>query len=97
MFPRHATDVISLVFGTIFAGFTVVWLFTVNGVIEEDQAWVGGPITLIAAGLVGEGQALGRQRPGGRAATPSVGRPGRPVIEPVEIRSVVSTSSTTEG
>ena len=31
MFPRHATDVISLVFGTIFAGFTVVWLFTVNG------------------------------------------------------------------
>jgi len=62
VFPRHATDVISLVFGTIFAGFTVVWLFTVNGVIEEDQAWVGGPITLIAAGLVGLAAAL-RPRP----------------------------------
>jgi drug/metabolite transporter superfamily protein YnfA len=58
VFPRHATDVISLVFGTIFAGFTVVWLLTVNGVIEEDQAWVGGPITLIAAGLVGLAAAL---------------------------------------
>jgi hypothetical protein len=34
----------------------------VNGVIEEDQAWVGGPITLIAAGLVGLAAAL-RPRP----------------------------------
>jgi hypothetical protein len=58
VFPRHATDVISLVFGTIFAGFTVVWLLTVNGVIEEGQAWIGGPITLIAAGLVGLAAAL---------------------------------------
>lgn len=53
MFPRHATDVISLVFGTIFAGFTVIWLLVVTDVITGGDARVAGPVTLIAAGAVG--------------------------------------------
>jgi hypothetical protein len=56
--PRHVTDVISLVFGTIFAGFTVVWLLTVTDTIDENQAWLGGPIILIAAGALGLATAL---------------------------------------
>ena len=53
MTPRHATDVISLVFGVIFAGFTVVWLLELSGLIDEGQAWISAPVMLIAAGLVG--------------------------------------------
>ncbi len=53
MFPQHATDIISLVFGTIFAGFTVVWLLVVTDLIAWDDARVAGPVTLIAAGAVG--------------------------------------------
>jgi hypothetical protein len=56
--PRHAIDVTSLVFGTIFAGFTVVWLLTVTDTIDENQAWLGGPIILIAAGALGLATAL---------------------------------------
>ena len=50
---RHATDVVSLVFGTILAGFGVVWLLTVTDVLNDDQAWLAGPIVLITAGAVG--------------------------------------------
>lgn len=53
MFPRHATDVISLVFGAIFAGFTVVWLLTATGVIGLDDARLAGPVALITAGAIG--------------------------------------------
>lgn len=53
MIPRHATDVISLVFGTIFAGFTAVWILTVSDTIDENQAWIGFPITMIVAGTLG--------------------------------------------
>ena len=60
--PRHATDVISLVFGTIFAGFTVVWLLTVTDTIDENQAWLGGPIILIAAGALGLATAIRPRR-----------------------------------
>ena len=50
MSQRHATDVISLVFGVIFAGFTVVWLLQVTDAIDAGQAWVVGPVVLMAAG-----------------------------------------------
>lgn len=53
MFPRHATDVISLVFGAIFAGFTVVWLLTIAGAIGLDDARLAGPVALITAGAIG--------------------------------------------
>lgn len=61
MFPRHATDVISLVFGTLFAGLTVAWLLVVNDVIDLDEARVVWPVILIVAGTVGLMAAL---RPG---------------------------------
>lgn len=51
--PRHATDVVSLVFGVIFAGFALVWLLTVTDLIDVDQAWLVGPAVLVAAGGVG--------------------------------------------
>jgi hypothetical protein len=60
--PRHVTDVISLVFGTIFAGCTVVWLLTVTDTIDENQALLGGPIILIAAGALGLATALRPRR-----------------------------------
>jgi hypothetical protein len=53
MFPRHATDIISLFFGIIFTGLTVVWLLVINDIIDDQRAWIGGPITLVAAGAVG--------------------------------------------
>ncbi|MBA3233725.1 MAG: hypothetical protein H0T17_07230 [Propionibacteriales bacterium] len=53
MFPRHATDVISLVFGTLFAGLTVVWLLVVGDVIHFHEARIAGPVILIVAGAVG--------------------------------------------
>jgi hypothetical protein len=53
MFQRHATDVISLVFGVIFAGFTVVWVLQLTDAIDPEQAWVVGPVVLIAAGAAG--------------------------------------------
>lgn len=62
MIPRHATDVVSLVAGTIFAGFTAVWILTLNGSIDGNRAWIGGPIILITAGAVGLAAALRPQR-----------------------------------
>ena len=58
MIPRHATDVISLVAGTIFTGFTVVWILTVSDTIDENQAWIGFPIIMILAGGLGLTAAL---------------------------------------
>jgi hypothetical protein len=62
MSQRHATDVISLVFGVIFAGFTAVWLLHATDAIEDDQAWLTGPIVLMAAGAVGLAAALRPRR-----------------------------------
>jgi hypothetical protein len=56
--------VISLVFGVIFAGFTLVWLLNVTDVIAEDQAWMTGPIVLMGAGAVGLVAALRPRRSG---------------------------------
>ncbi|MGA9343875.1 MAG: hypothetical protein WBV37_02120 [Nocardioidaceae bacterium] len=79
MFPRHATDVISLVAGTIFAGFTAVWLLTLSGAIGTDRAWIGAPVILMAAGAVGLAAALRPQRPP-RAPEPT--DPTGPVSSP---------------
>ena len=62
MSQRHATDVISLVFGVIFAGFTAVWLLHAMDAIDDDQAWLTGPIVLMAAGAVGLAVALRPRR-----------------------------------
>lgn len=68
MFPRHATDIVSLVFGTIFAGFAIVWLFVVTDLVRWDDARVAGPVILIVAGTVGLLAALRPRRDGsGRA------------------------------
>jgi hypothetical protein len=53
MLHRHATDVVSLICGTIFAGLTAVWLLNVTDVIDLKEAWLAGPAILIIAGLVG--------------------------------------------
>jgi RsiW-degrading membrane proteinase PrsW (M82 family) len=52
MSQRHPTDVVSLVFGTIFAGFTVVWLFWLTDHFD-DGGWWAGPVVLIVAGVAG--------------------------------------------
>ena len=57
---QHATDVVSLVFGTVFAGFALVWLLIVTDLIDFDEAWLIGPVILIAAGLLGLYTALRR-------------------------------------
>jgi len=59
---RHATDVTSLVFGTIFAGFTVFWLLDVTDTVDAPDAWLAGPVILIAAGIVGLVVALSSSR-----------------------------------
>jgi hypothetical protein len=50
---RHATDVISLVFGVIFAGFAIVWALEASNTIEAHDVWVAGPAVLIGAGVLG--------------------------------------------
>jgi hypothetical protein len=53
MLRRHAPDVVSLVFGTLFAGFTVIWLLNATDVIDYQGAWLAGPAILIVAGVLG--------------------------------------------
>jgi hypothetical protein len=62
MSHRHATDTVALVFGTLFAGSTVVWLLWLADVIDYD-AWWAGPVVLIVAGLVGLLSAIRPSRP----------------------------------
>jgi hypothetical protein len=62
MSQRHATDVISLVFGTIFAGIAIVWALRVSDVIDGHQIWLAGPVILIAAGAIGLVGAVRSQR-----------------------------------
>ncbi len=65
---RHATDVVSLVFGTIFAGFSVLWVLYVAGSLDNHNAWWAGPIVLVVAGAAGLVAAL---RPTADPAEPS--------------------------
>jgi hypothetical protein len=58
MSQRHATDVISLIFGIIFAGIFAVWALTGADVIDLRQVGLAGPAILIAAGAVGLAVAL---------------------------------------
>lgn len=53
MTGRHPLDLTSLVFGSIFAGFALVWLLRAIDVIELDQLWLAAPVILIAAGALG--------------------------------------------
>jgi hypothetical protein len=89
---RHAPDVVSLVFGTLFAGFTVIWLLSAADVIDYRQAWLAGPAILIVAGILGLVVALRPSEPGpapwagvphagGGADADDVGAPA-PVTEP---------------
>jgi hypothetical protein len=68
MSQRHATDVISLVFGIIFAGIVAVWALTGADVIDFSELGLVGPVILITAGTVGLVVALrgstDRSRPG---------------------------------
>jgi hypothetical protein len=57
---QHATDVVSLVFGTVFAGFALVWLLNVTDLIDFDEVWLIGSGILIVAGLLGLFTALRR-------------------------------------
>ncbi|MDP9319353.1 MAG: hypothetical protein M3O94_09870 [Actinomycetota bacterium] len=43
----------SLVFGTMFAGFTLVWLVGVTGHLDHHDAWWAGPVVLVVAGVAG--------------------------------------------
>ena len=70
MTQRHATDVVSLVFGTIFAGFSVLWVLYVAGDLDNRDAWWAGPIVLVVAGAAGLVAAL---RPAKDPAEPSLG------------------------
>ncbi len=72
MFQRHATDVISLVFGTLFAGLTVAWLLVVSDVIHIEDAGVAGPVILIVARTAGLIAAL---RPSNADAPPTAEAP----------------------
>jgi len=53
MLHRHATDVVALVSGTIFAGLAIVWILMLTETIDVEQAWIGGPVILIIAGVLG--------------------------------------------
>jgi hypothetical protein len=53
MSQRHATDVVSLTFGIIFAGVVLVWALTGADVIDVGSIGLAGPAILIAAGTVG--------------------------------------------
>jgi len=50
---RHATDVVSLIFGIIFAGIVVVWALSRADLIDAHSVALAGPAILIAAGAVG--------------------------------------------
>lgn len=74
MLQRHATDVVSLVFGIIFTGFTVVWALQETGTVTDGHAWWAGPLVLIVAGAAGLLASLRSTR--GSSAEPPTGRAG---------------------
>ena len=66
----------SLVFGTIFAGFTVLWLLYVAGRVDSHDSWWAGPVLVVAgaAGLVAAlrpGRDLDELRHRGRDTPPA--------------------------
>ena len=67
---RHATDVVSLVFGIMFAGFTLVWLVGVTGHLDQHDAWWAGPLVLVVAGVAGLVASLRHGGPGERPSSP---------------------------
>jgi hypothetical protein len=75
---RHAPDVVSLVFGTLFAGLALTWLLSATEVIDDEQAWIAGPVTLIVAGVLGLVVALRPSRPDSASAPWSTAPPIAP-------------------
>jgi hypothetical protein len=92
MWQRHATDVTSLVSGTVFAGVTAVWLLNVTDLIDLEEAWIGGPVVLIVAGVVG---LVATFRPS-RRAEPSSSRDSVTDWVGAPIRSEQASASTSE-
>ena len=76
MLQRHATDVVSLVFGVVFAGLTVVWALTEADRVHGSHAWWIGPAVLIIAGGAGLAAALRASRPSGSDRSPAAPPPG---------------------
>lgn len=68
MSHRHATDVVSLVFGIILAGCTAAWLLTVTDTVDGHDLWWAGPAVLVVAGAAGLIAALVPDRRRSRAA-----------------------------
>jgi hypothetical protein len=81
MLRRHAPDAVSLVFGTLFAGSTVIWLLSATDVIDYNGAWLAGPAILIVAGVVGLAVAL---RPGRSAPPEALWTAGPPTTDRTE-------------
>jgi hypothetical protein len=80
MLRRHAPDVVSLVFGTLFAGAAAIWLLSAADVIDYEDAWIAGPVILIVAGVLGLVVAL---RPAGPASLPwQPPAPDQPAADP---------------
>ena len=98
MLRRHAPDVVSLVFGTLFAGFTVIWLLNATDVIDYKEAWLAGPAILIVAGVLGLVVALRPGRPSEPEAvpwaTPATGHHEEAPTTPIETDP--TTQETTE-
>lgn len=70
MLQRHATDVVSLVFGIVFAGFTAMWALDEADRLHGSQVWWAGPVVLIVAGGAGLAAALRPSRAAGPVAEP---------------------------
>jgi hypothetical protein len=62
--PRHATDVVSLVFALIFAGLALYWALVVSDAVSGNDVWWIGPAILVLAG--GAGLVLSLRPPAGR-------------------------------
>jgi hypothetical protein len=84
MLRRHAPDVVSLVFGVVFAGLAAIWLLNETDVINNDGAWLAGPVILIVAGVLGLVLAVRPSRAAAEAPpapwTPSVMRDAEPTV-----------------
>ncbi len=75
MQQRHATDVVSLVFGTVFAGFALVWLLHLTGPVGGDDIWWIGPVVLVVAGVAGVAASLRATRKSDLPAREPAGEP----------------------
>jgi hypothetical protein len=82
MLRRHAPDVVSLVFGILFAGFAAIWLLYETDVVDSHSAWFAGPAILIVAGVLGLLVALRPSR--SEAPQPAPWTPPAPVDQRVQ-------------